>query len=338
MFRSIAKALTIAGALGVGLIGSVEAQQLKKLRVTIPVVGMNFLPLFVAADKGMFAKEGFEVEIIPTSGDGPDIDALIAGSVQFTISTPNRLLTSYEQGKPLLAIMNMANRMAIDCVINKDVAARLGINEQTPLLQKFKALKGLKAAGTRPGAFTYLVLVDYAKRAGLDPQKDVQLLGAGGAPAMIPAIENGAIDVACNTSPGTDLMVERGKAIMFTHNSKGADPAYDDFLFELLYVRPDYAKENPDTVRAFSRALLAAIAYIRDTPSVDQLPVLRARFSGVSDDMLVRVLDTLKPMFRRDGKVTPEALQKAIKFMVDSGAIKSGAPWEAIATYDYLPK
>ena len=27
--------------------------------------------------------------------------------------------------------------------------------------------KGLKLAGTRPGAFTYLVLVDYAKRAGL---------------------------------------------------------------------------------------------------------------------------------------------------------------------------
>ena len=49
---------------------------------------MNFMPLFVAADKGMFAKEGFEVEIIPTSGDGPDVDALIAGSVQFTISTP----------------------------------------------------------------------------------------------------------------------------------------------------------------------------------------------------------------------------------------------------------
>jgi hypothetical protein len=30
-------------------------------------------------------------------------------------------------------------------------------------------------------------------------------------------------------------------------------------------VRPDYAKANPDTVRAFCRALLAAIADIRDT-------------------------------------------------------------------------
>ena len=153
----------------------------------------------------------------------------------------------------------MANRNAIDCVMNKDVAARVGITESSPLDQKLKALKGLKAAGTRPGAFTYLVLVDYAKRAGLVPQQDLQILGVGGGPSMIAALENGQIDVACNTSPTTDLMVKRGKAIMFTHNSIGKDPAYDDFLFELLYVRPDYAKANSDTVRAFSRALLAAI-------------------------------------------------------------------------------
>jgi ABC-type taurine transport system substrate-binding protein len=86
-------------------------------------------------------------------------------------------------------------------------------------------------------------------------------------------------------------MVKRGKAIMFTHNSIGRDPAYDDFLFELLYVRPDYAKANPDTVRAFCRALLAAIADIRDTPASDQLPLLRKRFTGVEDDMLVASRD-----------------------------------------------
>jgi NitT/TauT family transport system substrate-binding protein len=313
------------------------AQPAKQLRVTIPVIGMNFLPLFVAADKGLFATEGFDVEIISTSGDGPDVDALIAGSVQFTISTPNRLLTSFEQGKPLLAVMNMANRNAIDCVISKDTAARLGITESTPLDQRLKALRGLKVAGTRPGAFTYLVLVDYAKRAGLVPQQDLQILGVGGGPSMIAALENGAVDVACNTSPTTDLMVNRGKAVMFTHNSVGKDPAYDDFLFELLYVRPDYARQNPDTVRAFCRALLAAIADIRDRPARDQLPLLQKRFPGVEDEMLIQVLETLKPMFRRDGKVTPSALDKAIKFMLDTGAIKAGARWNQIATYDFLP-
>jgi len=228
MLRKIGKILLVAAVMSLEPVADGTAQPLKQLRVTIPVIGMNFLPLFVAVDKGLFAKEGFDVEIISTSGDGPDVDALIAGSVQFTISTPNRLLTSFEQGKPLLAIMNMANRNAIDCVINKDTAAKVGITESTPLDQRLKALKGLKVAGTRPGAFTYLVLVDYAKRAGLVPQQDLQILGVGGGPSMIAALENGAVDVACNTSPTTDLMVKRGKAIMFTYNSVGKDPAYED--------------------------------------------------------------------------------------------------------------
>ena len=337
MFKSAARLLVFLACGSIAAFsGSTSAQT--QVRVTIPVVGMNFLPLFVAADKGMFAKEKLSVEIIPTSGDGPDIDALIAGSVQFTISTPNRLLTSYEQGKPLLAIMNIANRNAIDCVMNKDTATKLKITENTPMEQKLKALKGLKTAGTRPGAFTYLVLVDYAKRVGLVPQQDLQILGVGGGQSMISALESGAVDVACNTSPTTDIMVRRGKAIMFTHNSLGKDPAYENFLFELLYVRPDYAKQNGELVRSFSRALLAAITDIRDTPAKDQLPLLRKRFSGVEDDILVSVLETLKPIFPRDGRVTPESLDKATKFLVGSGAVKAGALWKEVATYDYLPR
>jgi NitT/TauT family transport system substrate-binding protein len=338
MVRSTVALLASLWLGAVSTVSTGHAEALKNIRVTIPVIGMNFLPLFVAADKGMFAKEGIEVEIISTSGDGPDIDALIAGSVQFTISTPNRLLTSFAQGKPLLAVMNVANRMAIDCVMNKAVADRLGITDKTPLLDRFKALKGLKAAGTRPGAFSYLVLVDYVKRAGLEPQKDVQLLGAGGTPSMLPALENGAIDVGCNVSPGTDQMVERGKTVMFTYNSIGTDPDYNDFLFELLYTRPDFAKANPDTVRAVVRALLAATAYIHNTPSSELLPILRTRFTGVSDDMLVRVLDTMKAIFPADGKVTPLSLEKASKFMIGTGAVDKAAPWDQVATYDYLPK
>jgi len=331
-------AFLLATGICVALSSNAVAQTATKLRVTLPVIGMNFLPLLFAADKGHFAKEGLDVEVIPTSGDGPDVDALIAGSVQFTVSTPNRLMTSHEQGKPLLALMNLANRNAIDCVINKATAERLGITEKTPLDQKLKAMKGLKAGGTRVGAFTALVLVDYAKRAGLDPQKDLQIVGVGGGPSMIPALENGQIDIACNTSPATDLMVSRGKGITFTHNSIGADPQYDNFLFELLYVRPDYAKQNPDVVRRFCRAMLASIADIRDTPSTDQLSFLRKRFSGVGDDMLIKIMDNLKPIFRRDGRITEEAFGKAADFLVKSGAITKSAPFKDLVSDECLPK
>jgi NitT/TauT family transport system substrate-binding protein len=314
------------------------AQSLKKIRVTIPVPALTFYPLYVGVDKGFFAKQGFDVEIIQTSGDGPDVDALISGSVDFTVSTPNRLFMAYEQGKPLLAVANLANRMAIECIMNKDVATKLGISVNTPLEQRVKALKGLTVAGTRPGAFTYLLLVGYAKRYGLEPQKDLQIIGIGGPAAQIPAVENNQVAVACTGSPAPELAVSRGKAVMFTNNLRGGDPEYDNFLFELLYVRPEFAKSNPDIVRRMNRGFLDAIAFIHDGSDADHLVVLKKNFSGTPDDILLAAMKGMRPIFTRDARITEESVNKAAKFLIQTGVVTKTPPWTAIATNEYLPR
>ena len=117
-----------------------QAQARQKIRVTVPVLSMMFYPLYYGQTKGLFPKEGMDVEVIVTNGDGPDVDALISGSVQFTVSTPNRLFTAFEQGKPLKAVMMLAKRMSIECAMNKQVADRLGITPQTPLDARLKAM------------------------------------------------------------------------------------------------------------------------------------------------------------------------------------------------------
>jgi NitT/TauT family transport system substrate-binding protein len=205
-------ALAAVVAAGIGSTAAVAQQaKLEKLRMTIPVPALVFYPIYVAQDRGFFAEEGIEMEVIPTQGDGPDVDALIAGSVQFTSSTPNRLLTAYEQGKPLKAVMSVSNRMQIHCFINKESAAKAGIKEGAPLAEKLKGLKGLTLAGSRPGSFSYLVAVDYIVRAGLKPQEDVKIIGAGDGASMIAAVENKRADLACFASPVVELAVSRGK-------------------------------------------------------------------------------------------------------------------------------
>jgi NitT/TauT family transport system substrate-binding protein len=316
-----------------------HAQALKKVKVTIPVPALTFYPLYVGRDRGLFAKHGFDVEIIQTSGDGPDVDALISGSVDFTVSTPNRLFMAYEQGKPLLAVANLGNRMAIECWMNKEIAGKLGVSLEMPLEQRIKALKGLTVAGTRPGAFTYLLLIEYAKRFGLEPQKDVKIIGIGGPAAMIPAVENKQVAVACTGSPAPELAVARGKGIPFTNNINGGDPAYNNFLFELLYVRPDFAKSDADTVRRMIRGFTDAIAFIHDGPDAEHLAVLKKNFSGTPDDMLLAAMKNMRPIFVRDARITEESVVKAGNFMRQTGVVsKLPKSWTEIATNDYLPR
>jgi NitT/TauT family transport system substrate-binding protein len=316
---------------------SASAQNLQKLRVTIPVPVFTFFPLYFAQENGYFAKEGLDVETISTNGDGPDVDALIAGSVQFTASTPNRLFMSYEQGKSLLDVMTLTNRMSIDCFMNKALADKLGITADSPFDQKLKAMKDQTVAGTRPGAFTYLLLQAYAKRAGLTPQKDITIIGVGGPNSMLPAVENGQVAVACIGSPTVELAVARGKSIEFSRNLAGKDPIYNDFLFQHIYVRPDYAKENPEVVKKFIRGLLTAINYLVDTPIEKYLPELKKHFSGLSDELLIDIFTRTRATFKRDGVTTEESYKKVAAFLIDTGAITKVAPFKELVTNDYLP-
>jgi NitT/TauT family transport system substrate-binding protein len=316
----------------------VQAAELQKLKITVPTISTIFYPLYYGKDKGIFAKEGLDIEVISTNGDGPDVDAVISGSAQFAISTPNRLFTAYEQGKPLKAVGMLARRMAIDCAMNKEVADKLGIKTDTPLDTKLKALKDLTVAGTRPGAFTYVLLDIYGKRVGLVAQKDFKLIGVGGLNSMLPAVENNRIAVGCTGSPFTELAVARGKAIRLTNNARGDDPAFDDFLFEMVYATPEYLKANGDTTRKFLRALFASVAEILDTPSQSHMEMLKKQFGGVPDDVLLETFENTKRIYSRDGVITPSSVQKAGVFMVESGAIKTPATFDQAADNSFLAK
>ena len=153
--RAALATMAAIGLMAAGGDALAQAKPLQKLRMTIPVPALVFYPIYVAQDKGFFADEGIEMEVMSTQGDGPDVDALIAGSVQFTASTPNRLLTAYEQGKPLKAVMSMSNKIGIHCFMNKESAEKAGIKEGMSFNEKIKRLKGLTLGGTRPGAMSY---------------------------------------------------------------------------------------------------------------------------------------------------------------------------------------
>jgi NitT/TauT family transport system substrate-binding protein len=328
----------LVAAVVVGAPGLAAAQALEHIKITIPSPTIVFYPLYYAQEKGLFAKEGLDAEIIVTNGDGPDVDAVISGSAQFAVTTPNRLFTSFEQGRPLKAIMMLARRMAIDCAMNKEVADRLGITTASPLNDKLRAMKGLTVAGSRAGSFTYVLLQIYARRVGLVPQRDLQIIGIGGSSAMLPALENGKIAVGCTGSPFVELAAMRGKAIRMTDNMTGGDPAYDDFLYQTVYANPDLLAKHPDIARRFVRALHASVNAILDTPSADHMPALRARYGGPPDQVIRESFENTKKIFSRDGRITPGSVQKAGAFMIESGVVKTAASFDQIATNAYLPQ
>ncbi len=317
---------------------SAPAQELTKLRMTIPVRSFTFYPVFVAQDKGFFKKHGVEFEIVVTQGDGPDVDALLAGSVEFTATPPHRLFAAYEQGRKLLGIVNLMNKVGINCFMSKKSAEKVGVTEKTPLAEKIKKLKGLTIGATRAGAFTFQLATNYVKRGGYVPQQDVKIVGAGGGPSMLAAVEQGRVDIGCISSPAPELAVSCGHSIMWVNNTKSEDPEFSEFLMEVLYVRPDYAQKNPETVRKVAAALVDALQFIAKAPDSEHLPILRKNFGGAPDNVLLELLTNTRNAIDPTGRISKASVDAHIKFLKSAGLLKNDIPWQAVISNEYLPK
>lgn len=332
----LALALILAGmgpAADVGL-----AQELVPVKMTIPVGAFSFLSVFVAEDAGFFKEEGLDVEVIMTGGDGPDVQALIAGDVQFTVTPPSRLLLAHQEGIDLWAIASIMNRSNINFVIHKDVAAARGITADSPLPEKLQALKGLTIGATQPAALTYILAAYYTQRGGWTPQEDVTILAVGGGPSMLAALERKRIDIMSLASPFPEEAIHQGYGEWFINMSAGEDPELDEFLFETLYVRPAYARENPDITRAMVRALVRANRWIVETPA-DQVALLMAhRFEGVSEEVMIAGIEAVKMGTSPTGEITRASFDAFQKVMLETGFITDPVPFENVINNSFLPQ
>src|SRR5437660_11451281 len=135
--RTIAAA--IAGA--VGLAPTITASQEIDLLIALPAATLTFSAPFIAEDGGFYKREGLKVSHRTIVGVGA-VNAVIAGSADFTVGTGPVFLRAAAQGQRLLAIANLIDKPLVELVLRKDVAQAAGIAEGTPFDTRAKALRG----------------------------------------------------------------------------------------------------------------------------------------------------------------------------------------------------
>ena len=331
---------TLGIALGLGLIlslaGRSEAAP-KRIVITQAVESLAFVSNYVARANGYFVDEGLAVEVISTRGGGPDIKANLAGHADFSVAAGTYQINAVKAGGRLVAVMSVLNRSIVNSAIRKDVAKRLGITASTPYKEKLKKMKGLIVGATRPGALTYNQGEYWIRQAGYTPGKEVKLIGAGAGPVLIAALERNKIQIAIQTIPVPETAIFRGNAIPFITNSAGDDPEMDQFMMEVLLVRPDYAKKNPDTVRKVVRALLKANNWISKNSAEKIRERIQLYFAKTDKRLLRTSIAAVKKAVSLDGKVTQRAVDITQNLLIAAGKLKKPFPRSVLVSDAFLP-
>jgi NitT/TauT family transport system substrate-binding protein len=219
-----------------------EQRPLDKVTVQLKWVHQaQFAGLYVAREKGYYAREDLEVNFLE-GGQGIDnVDAVISGRAQFAVTTPEDVLISRSRGVPLQAIAAIYRRSAVVFL----ALAGSGITRPYDFLGKTVASGG-EGGALRDFEFQFLALV---KKLGLDLSKIRVVPNDPKYTAFI----KGDVDVTAAFSTGGLIRLrQQGLKLNLIWPSDYGIHFYSD----TLVATDETIKERPALVARFLRATL----------------------------------------------------------------------------------
>ncbi len=228
-------------------------------------------PLFVAQEKGFFAKYGMTgVEVLKQSSWGTTRDNLVLGSANNGIDGAHILspmpylistgaMTANNQPVPMsiLARLNLSGQ----CIsvgkeyasLKLDVTAK-GFKEA--LAAKKAAGKTVNAAVTFPGGTHDLWMRYWLSAAGIDPNKDISTIVVPPA-QMVANMKVGNMDTFCVCEPWNEQLINQkiGYTALITGELWHNHPE------KAFAMRSDWIEKNPNATQALLMAVLEAQMY-----------------------------------------------------------------------------
>ncbi|HUK58385.1 MAG TPA: ABC transporter substrate-binding protein [Stellaceae bacterium] len=315
-----ARALAFALAFLALAHGTARAAEVRKVKLSITAVAATSAPYFIAIDKGYFAAEGLEVEII-NAGGGVAIPALISGSVDFSMSAAVSVGASM-RGAQLRVIYTMADRPAYQ------------VWSIDPAITTLADLKG-KQVGIISRGDTFEIAMRITLRdAGL-PQDFVgyTALGPGTSPRQA-ALASGAMPAVIMSS--ADVLPLRGspafaKAHVIVDMEKAIRMPYTGIATSERLITTDR-----ELVKHFLRGMLKGVLYMRAHKDETVAILKKAEPTGDPAEF-IGDWDELIPALTADGTASDELIEKdfAVRAAILNLPPDSIPPIDRV--YDYGP-
>ena len=301
-----------SGAGGGGDAGSMKVMMFPSVAYRLPVV--------VADQKGMFDDQGVEIEIVPQPNNLQGIQALEATKSQAGQMSATTLAQGYQAGSEVKYFCGTLPHVMSSMLapVDSDLPS---VEDGASPDEVLKSFEGRKIGVQTPvGTGFQMLLAAALEDAGADPDKVTWVNVGGSNQVTQAALQNGDVDVAQASPPGTQTLVENGVAKSLIYMPEGTE-IYGD-LYGSGWAGPtEWLDENPDTAKAFCDATAEAMEFINDPANREEVLSISMKDTGVTDKAVAEaVLDTYQEY---SADLPVDDLQQTFDKYLDLGIVKS---------------
>jgi NitT/TauT family transport system substrate-binding protein len=272
------------------------------LTIAVSVTDSTFLPIYLAADAGLFKAEGLDPKILSFHGGSDLTRAVVAESVQIGLASPTSVLAAISAGQNVKVFFGGFNQAPFSWYA-------------VPAIKTMAQARGKRFGISRFGSATDALTRFALTQAGLDPQKDAKIVQTGGSSAALAAMETGQIDVGIFSIPSNFTASDRGYNLIARQSD-----FMPDFPVQSFYAEVKYLDANPRTVKAVLRAFIRAVALAKANKPL-AVKVLAVR-TGLTEQYAARAYDQLVDGWREDGRLaTEQGMANFFKMAIASGDV-----------------
>lgn len=288
---------------------------------TISITAANW-PDFIALKKGMLAKDKLEVDRAIISPQAITA-AMIGGSIQIGFIGATQMIAADDAGADIVAIGQ-----------GMDPAPYFLIS--VPPVKTLADLKGKTVVmNNRTNVYTEAAKV-ILRKAGLDPERDVDFTYGPSSNERVAALTNGAVQAGFLVPPEDLPMVEKGY-----HRLAFVPDYFPKLALSLMAVRRDWADKNADVVRRFLAARAEAIQWLYEPGNKKEAQQILMdethsgeAAAGESYDILVAKMH----LFPNNGCIETEGLVKVEEMMQQLKQLKGNPlPATKLASTEWCP-
>jgi NitT/TauT family transport system substrate-binding protein len=223
----------------------------------------HHLNLYVAKEKGIFAKYGLDVEIRDLRSPAGARDAVIAKEADVLFACPTVILAAAASGAPLKIIAQ----------VKKPCTSVLAVPKDSPI-KEFKDLNGKTIAGLSPTCCAVIYINQQAKRAGAS----FKLVNFAGGPA-IAALEAKQVDGAILEEPQASIAELRGFKTLFREQMQKT-------TCRTINANTEFLANNTAALKKFIQAIDEANQLILKNPVADDVVSIAVKYSGAPEEAI----------------------------------------------------
>lgn len=236
-----------------------------RVKASYAAVNASQAPLWMALDRGFFAKHGLEVDLVFISSGSLNVQALVGNTVQFAAGGASAIEARL-RGLKLTTISNPLPLAASNLITVPDITS-------------VAELKGRVGAISRFGSSSDQAIRYLFRKHGMNLENDLKLLQLGGDTGRLAALKSGKVQYTLLGAAASEQGRRDGYRILAT-----AQQMAIPFPWTSVTVNDSWFQANRDLSYRYVKAVTEGIAFMkRNRPESERII---AKYMKISDPKL----------------------------------------------------